>query len=491
MKELKERYLYILAATVLYIAALIIPNSKIGLGVSLVLAVLAFIKPKDGLLSLLIYFPMRSFLTEINPGLKLAGDIIIIAVFLRVLWDHKKNIKSLFQFTHFEWAFFAFMLIGTVAAFLTGVEIAAIVFQIRAFFITYLVYYSVKRIGITKEDVARFLWVTFTVAMILTVQGLVEKLSIRSMFMPETWVNRQLSPNNATRIYGLINNPNVLAVYLSIALMTSLYLYQNVSKRGTKIFMMISMILMSGVWTLTYSRGTWIGFAIGLVIYILLTHNWKSMSRIALILIASVILINIPVAKASNWIKNTDFGQIDRNGPPEEDPNHGGGSTEGKRLKDTFEKSTLELSKQTGRLFIVFKGFEIFKDHPLTGTGFATYGDSATKSYSSPIYADYGIDYDIYSDNQYIQVIVQTGALGVITFAVFLLGMLYALWKMRKSSLFAIPLIGLLIGIYWCGFIYNIWEDKTFTLYFFMMLGFILNEKEYKERNRNESITSH
>ncbi|WP_061810707.1 O-antigen ligase family protein [Rossellomorea vietnamensis] len=491
MKELKERYLYILAAAVLYIAALVIPNSKIGLGVSLVLAVLAFIKPKDGLLSLLIYFPMRSFLTEINPGLKLAGDIIIIAVFLRVLWNHKKNIKSLFHFTHFEWGFFAFMLIGTVAAFLTGVQVAAIVFQIRAFFITYLVYYSVKRLGITKEDVARFLWVTFTVAMILTVQGLVEKLSIRSMFMPETWVNRQLSPNNATRIYGLINNPNVLAVYLSIALMTSLYLYQNVSKRGTKIFLMISMVLMTGVWTLTYSRGTWIGFAIGLVIYILLTRNWKSMSRIALILIASVILINIPVAKASNWIKNTDFGQIERNGPPEEDPNSGGGSTEGKRLKDTFEKSTLELSKQTGRLFIVFKGFEIFKDHPVIGTGFATYGDSATKSYSSPIYSDYGIDYDIYSDNQYIQVIVQTGALGVIAFAVFLLGMLFTLWKMRKSSLFAIPLIGLLIGIYWCGFIYNIWEDKTFTLYFFMMLGFILNEKEYKERNRNESITSH
>ncbi|MGM0841730.1 MAG: O-antigen ligase family protein [Bacillota bacterium] len=491
MKELKERYLYILAAAVLYTAALIIPNSKIGLGVSLLLAVLAFIKPKDGLLSLLIYFPMRSFLTEINPGLKLAGDIIIIAAFLRVLWDHKKNIKSLFHFTHFEWGFFAFMLIGTVAALLTGVEIAAIVFQIRAFFITYLVYYTVKRLGITREDVLRFLWITFSVAMILTVQGLVEKLSIRSMLMPETWVNRQLSPNNATRIYGLINNPNVLAVYLSIAFICTLYLQQLVLKKGTKMFLIISMVLMMGVWTLTYSRGTIIGFGISYVIYLLLTRNWNVLKKSVLILAASFILINLPVAKATQWIQNTDLGKIERTGPSEDEPESDGKSTERKRWEQTFEQSTIELSKQTGRLFIVLTGLEVFKDHPIIGTGFATYGDSATKSYSSPIYDDYGITYDIYSDNQYIQVIVQTGALGVISFAIFLLGMLYALWKMRRDSRFAIPALALLVGIYWCGFIYNIWEDKTFTLYFFMMLGFILNEKEYKERNRNESITSH
>ncbi|MFL8936298.1 O-antigen ligase family protein [Rossellomorea oryzaecorticis] len=491
MKELKEKYLYVLAAAFLYAVALIMPNSKIGLGVSLLVAVLAYIKPKDGLLSLLIYFPMRSFLTEINPGLKLAGDIIIIAAFLRVVWDHKKNFKSLFQFTHFEWGFFAFIVIGAVAAFLTGVDYGAIVFQIRAFFITYLVYYTVKRLGITKEDVLRFLWITFVVAMVLTVQGLVEKLSIRSLLMPEAWVNRQLSPNNATRIYGLINNPNVLAVYLSITFITTLYLHQIVKEKSTKIFLTVSMIFMVGVWTLTYSRGTWIGFAIALVIYALLTRSWKKLGRIVLITAASFILINLPIAKAANWIKNTDFGQIERTGPPEEDADSSGGSTESNRIKQTFEKDTLALSMQTGRLFIVFKGFEIFKDHPVIGTGFATYGDSATKSYSSPIYDDYDIGFDIYADNQYIQVIVETGTLGVIAFAIFLLGMLYALWKMRKDSLFAIPALALLIGIYWCGFIYNIWEDKTFTLYFFMMLGFILNEKDYKERNRNESITSH
>jgi putative inorganic carbon (hco3(-)) transporter len=250
---------------------------------------------------------------------------------------------------------------------------------------------------------------------------------------------------------------------------------------------------MMGVWTLTYSRGTWIGFAIALAVYILLTRNWGVLKRTILILLASTILINLPVVEATKWIKANGIFTPAPPSPSDNGDNEGEDteSVERKRIEGTFDESTLELSKETGRLFIVFKGFEIFKDHPVIGTGFGTYGDSATKSYSSPIYDDYDIGFDIYSDNQYIQIIVQTGALGVIAFAVFLLGMLLGLWKYRKSSVMAIPTLALLLGIYWCGFIYNIWEDKTFTLYFFIMIGFIFNLLSNKERNRNESTTSH
>jgi putative inorganic carbon (hco3(-)) transporter len=493
MKEIRERYLFILASALLYVLALVIPNAKVGLAVSVLVAIIAFFKPKEGLLSLLIYFPTRYFLTEINPGLKLAGDIIIIAAFIRILWDQRTNWKQIFAFTIFEWGFFAFLIIGTISAFLTGVSPSAIVFQLRAFIITYLLFYIVRRLNISKEDVKQFLWITFVMAMIITLHGLVEKLSSRSFLLPEMWAGRMLSPNNASRIYGLTNNPNVLAVYLSIAFLCTLYLQQFIQKKGMKLFLTISMIFMMGVWTLTYSRGTWIGFAVALAVYILLTRNWGVLKRTILILLASTILINLPVVEATKWIKANGIFTPAPPSPSDNGDNEGEDteSVERKRIEGTFDESTLELSKETGRLFIVFKGFEIFKDHPVIGTGFGTYGDSATKSYSSPIYDDYDIGFDIYSDNQYIQIIVQTGALGVIAFAVFLLGMLLGLWKYRKSSVMAIPTLALLLGIYWCGFIYNIWEDKTFTLYFFIMIGFIFNLLSNKERNRNESTTSH
>ncbi|OLN24103.1 hypothetical protein BTO30_01430 [Domibacillus antri] len=465
------------AAAVLFLAAALISVPALALAVSVITAVMAYLKPKEGLLFLLIYFPMRSFLTEMAPGLKLAGDLIIIAITLRVLWDTRRDIRSWFRFHAFEYGFFAFLAIGVVSALLTGVEINAIIFQLRAFVITYLVFYAAKRLSLTKEDVISFLWVTTATAMLLVVQGLVEKLSVRTMMMPEAWVNRALSPNNRVRIYGWINNPNVFAVYLTIAFMCVMYLRSLVTARWVKILLFISAVLMMGVWTLTYSRGTWIGFAIGFVVYILLTRNWRAVAMTIAAIAIGVVLVNMPVASAARYIEANILNDVPRPAPSE----GGDGpeiTVEGQRLKETFELSTVELSKQTGRLFIVNKGFEIFTDNPIIGTGFATYGDSATKSYLSPIYEKYDIYFNIYSDNQYIQVIVQTGTLGVIAFAVFLLGMLAILWKRRDDHPMAIPVLSMLIGIFVCGLLYNIWEDKTFTTYFFLAMAIIVTYKD-------------
>lgn len=470
------------AAAALFFLAAAIPSAIVALAISAVVAAIAFLRPKEGLLSILIYFPMRSFLTEMSPGLKIAGDLIIIAITLRVLWDTRRDVRSWFHFHAFEYGFFAFLLIGSVSAFLTGVEPSAIIFQLRAFVITYLVFYAAKRLDLTKEDIISFLWVTTAIAMLLVVQGLVEKLSVRTWMMPEAWVNRALSPNNRVRIYGWINNPNVFAVYLTIAFMCVLYLQSLVTSKWTKILLFISAVLMMGVWTLTYSRGTWIGFAVGFVVFIVLTRNWRAAGMTIAAIVLGMVIVNMPVTSASRYIETNILNDVPRTAPAEdvEAPEL---SREGQRMKETFELDTVELSKQTGRLFIVNKGFEIFKDNPVIGTGFATYGDSATKSYESPIYEKYEILFNIYSDNQYIQVIVQTGALGVIAFAVFLLGMLGILWKKRHDNPIVIPVLSMLLGIFVCGLLYNIWEDKTFTTYFFLIMAIIVSLK-----NQGESI---
>ncbi|MBE3570327.1 MAG: O-antigen ligase family protein [Bacillales bacterium] len=468
MAGFREKYLYILVMALFVLAALFFPNKMIGLAVSLIVAAMAFIRPKEGLLFLLIYFPTRVFLIEISPSLKIAGDFIAIAAFLRMVWDQRNDWKRMFQFSLFEWGFFLFILTGCVAALITGVSVGAIIFQVRAFVITYLIFYTVKRLSIEKEDIHRFLWITFTMSMILSIQGIVEKVSLRTMLMPETWVERYISPTNRQRIYGLINNPNVLAVYLTIAFICTLYLSNLVTKR-TKWFLLICSVVMMGVWTLTYSRGTAIGLAVGLITYFALSRNWKTVVKALLIIVLSVLAINIPVTKATALVQNMNLLKERPIAAPDQ---QGDESHAEKRLKETFEGSTIEQSKNTGRLFIVRKGLQVFKDHPVIGSGFSTFGDSASKSYSSPIYKHYGIQFNIYSDNQYIQIIAQTGVLGVLGFAVFLVGMLVFLWKNRHAaSPYASVLMAILMAVYVCGLLYNIWEDKTFTAYYFMMLG--------------------
>ncbi|MCH1625114.1 O-antigen ligase family protein [Ferdinandcohnia quinoae] len=479
MKLQWRDFLHLYISIPLLAIALLMPSNVTGLAVAAIFALYAFAFPKNGLLLLLLYFPTRPFLIEMNPSLKIVGDLIILAAFARVIFTHLKNkeIKEIFRFHIFEWAFLLFCAVGALSAFITGVSISAIVFQLRAFVITYLIYYVVKRLDITKKDIGKFLWTTFIVAITICIHGIVEKLSIRTVLMPEKWVQRSLSHNNRVRIYGLIDNPNVLAVYLTIAFVCTLYLKQFIVGKMNWLIN-IGLVLMFGVITLTYSRGTWIGFAVGLVVYILLTRNWKNLKRIALAVITAVIFINLPVATLASHLATT-IKTPSPNYTDENTPNKDGTD----RIKDTFNEDTLELSKTTGRLFIVSKGFEIFKDHPVIGTGFATYGDSAAKGYSSPIYKEYGIEHDIYSDNQYIQIIVQTGAIGVLLFAVFLLGMLFFAWKKREDNPIAILVVSLLAGVFVCGVLYNIWEDKTYTMYFFLLLAAITKVVDLKRTN--------
>ncbi|OCA88949.1 O-antigen ligase family protein [Pseudobacillus wudalianchiensis] len=472
MSDFFKNNFLMIGAVCLILFGVLFSQPLVGLAVSFIVALVALTRPKTGIYLLLIYFPLRSFIIEMNPSMKIMGDLIIVFAFLHVVWAGRKDWKSLFHFSIFEWAFFVFIGIGSVSALISGVAIGAIIFQIRAFFITYLLFYIVKRLDIDKRDVQRFIWITIVIALLLVFQGLVEKISLRTLLMPEAWVNRSLSPNNKVRIYGLINNPNILAVYLSFSLIFLVYLYNKVAK-GKKVLLVILSILYAGTWLLTYSRGTWLAFCIGLVIFWLLTRYTRIVIHLAAAIALGFVLVLTPVTQATQWVENSNIdmgpGGQGSEQPDEDEP------SEQKRIKETFEKDTIELSKSSGRLFIVNKGFEIFKDHPIIGTGFGTFGDSASKSYPSPIYDKYEIPPNIYSDNQYIQVIAETGVLGVIAFAVFLLGMVTALWKRRgenKEGSFLV--LSILLAIFFLALLYNIWEDKTFASYYFIMLAYAL-----------------
>src|SRR5690606_20641725 len=112
-----------------------------------------------------------------------------------------------------------------------------------------------------------------------------------------------------------------------------------------------------------------------------------------------------------------------------------------------------------------------------------------TLSYGSPIYDHYGIRSDIYggkyfySDNQYIQIITETGIIGVVLFAAFLLGMLYLFWKERKTPMGKF-MIALWFATGFSGFYYNIWELKLYTMFYFILFGvFASRTNQYAKFN--------
>lgn len=465
-EKLKEKdTLYFIIALAVIVIALFLPTSIALIGSSLFFVAFAFFRPQQSLLFLVVYVSIRPFLLEVNPGLKLIGDLITLVAFAKLVLSSGRQWKSLFTFKWFEWAFFAFLLFGSIIGLTQGVLLSSVIFQLRTFIIMYLLYYIVSRMLLSENWLKQFAWITVWTSMIVSIHGLIEKLSMRTLLLPDVWKYKTLSTTNAVRIYGLTGNPNSLGLLLLFGIIGILFLQYVYKSEKYKWFLMINLVLFLGTFIMTYSRGTWISAAVLGVVFIASTKNWKMLKRLALAGVASLILVYYPVTLGAEL-----FEKYGLNVEP------GGSGSIGGRFSETFDEKNLALMTESGRFFYIAKGFEVFKDNVVTGTGFGSFGGSATLSYGSPIYKYYGIRSDIYggkyfySDNQYIQVIAETGVIGVVLFAAFLLLMFGMFWKERKTT-FGKFMIAFWLATGFSGFYYNIWELKLYTMFYFLIFG--------------------
>ena len=472
-KELTELTL----ALIVLVLASLVPSVSLPLYLTAVIfAVYAFFRPYQSLVLLVPYVIFRTFFIEYSSGMKLVGDLMTFIVLIRFFLMNLSNWKKWFYFKPFEWAFIAFIIIGSVIGVLNGVSIGAVVFQVRTFVIMYILYYIVSRVNVPKTFLPMLAWITIFSSAVLFVQGIVERISSRSLLMPDAWMEKVLSTTNAVRIYGLVNNPNTLALIMFFGICSAFFLQWLYNGEKHRILLWICQIAFTGLLILTLSRGTWIVAIVFLVFFILLSRKWKLLLNIAITVIAAYIIVYAPINLAVVGFSKIDFGS------GSSEPITGG---IGNRFKETVDEENLTLMSESGRVFYLKKGFEVFADYPVTGAGFGTFGGSATLSYGSPIYEKYGIRSDIYggknfySDNQYIQVIAETGAVGVVLFAAFLLCMLGMIWKERHTT-FAKFLVGLWFATCAAGCFYNIWELKVYTMVFFLLLAvFAANQKLY------------
>ncbi|WP_339194218.1 O-antigen ligase family protein [Aeribacillus sp. FSL W8-0870] len=453
---------------ILLVAALFTSNQYIGYFISLLIIALISVNWKSAIFVLIIYFPIRPFLIEMNPGLKYLGDGIICVLFFLIVIQkviiHKERFGRTFLFSVF---FLLFCLIGVVSAFITGVEITSIIFQIRAFVLTFLCMFIISELKITEKDIAQFFLVTVCLATVLSVHGLIEKLSLRTLLLPEAWVQMDLAETNRIRIYGLAGNPNILATYLMISFFSVFYLIKKFDRFKPLLYVIATLIF--GVVLLTYSRGTILSFAIAYLVFIAATRQWKLVKSQTIVIAAALFIIFLPTAYTAEYIENyfNDKQLAEQSQKKIHKEN---------RYFDMFSDDTISKSTEGGRIFIIKKGIEIFKEHPLIGTGFGTYGDSASWAFGSPILKAYGIQNPIYSDNQYIQILVQSGVVGALFFFLFFVMVIITIIrsnreKMEKWIVLAFLIVGATAAVF-----YNILEDKTFTLYFYIVLGFLLNK---------------
>lgn len=440
----------------------------IGYVLTVLLFAYSFFNPKNGILMLFVYIPIRVFVIEYNPGLSFVTDALIFGALFKVFWMNRHSLSNLLKFKIYEYAFFAFLAIGAIAALITGISIVSIIQQLRSFTIFYLVYYIVYRLEINRKDLVNLIWIFVWTSILILIQAMAEKLSIRNFFLPESWQAMALSAKNRVRIYGMLGNPNVLGIYLMFAFVLFYTAKKKLSEFNPR-HMDILNVLIAGILILTYSRGTWGGFLIAAIAFVLLTRKWIIGLDFVKYLAFALLFVVMPLNLLTNFIESTEIGSEKVNNIQQFDVGGESGFTD--RIGSTFSEETVTGSQSSGRIYIVKKGFEVFSDYPIIGTGFATFGDSTTLSKSSPLYRMYDIGHNFYSDNQYIQIIVQTGILGVLAFATFLLSILWRFVKKHKESYLYVLTVSILLGGYFMGLVYNLWESDIFTLSFFALLA--------------------
>lgn len=476
MKLFQKELPILLASILLIIAGLVFNNSYLAMAICAILGIVAFINPKIGLMLLIITIPLRTFFTALNPGYKLIGDLIVFALLFRTFYNARKDIKSLFKFQFFEIAFFAFLGLGTISALITDVSPVAIIFQIRAYILFYILYYVVKRMNFEKVFIKQLALTTFISGIFIALHGFIEKISDRTVLVPFEWTQWGLDSTNHVRVYGLLKGPNELALYLLITFLISLYLLRTATKQQAFVIY-AGLSIIGATFLLTYSRGAFLAFGVFLVFYVLVYRSFKGFIPLLITAVVSGLLFT-GVSYAADLYVN----KLAQEAAGQEEVVEDSKTTHvGKdRFTEAFSESTVDLSATDGRIYFVNKAIEVFKDYPVIGAGFGTFGGAATLAYSSPIYKDYEIQTDFYSDNQYILTLAETGILGVLILVLFVIGLLQITIRLTKLKEYAISitLLFFLVAMMVGGLVYNILEIDSFMMYYFLVLGYAYQREQ-------------
>ncbi len=440
---------------------------------------------------LVCFIPFREYISYYTISyIKFLPDIIIFVTFVFLLLF--KKIKIRFSASDI------IILLFALVTFITNIclnqrGILPFLLELRSLFLYYVLYYILRN---TKIEINWNLFskVLSLVIFIVSIFSIVEKIFNKDFLFPNAWASSIVYKDNFARVYSVFNNPNTYATFivLSFFLLNYLEYYKDV-----KCYKFIYVLLLINLW-LSASRSSMIILAMYILVYLILLIKNRNKSKLLglliIVLISSICIFGI--SKMSNnyyfatVVDKKPAGVIDviinanghrHNNPLNPNSNkynsdiiddiakrESGGLIN--RILSLFKGNIYDLSTKDGRIYKIMVGIKVFKDYPVIGSGFGTFGDSASLIIN-PIdfYEKYDLEDNFYSDNQYLTIIVECGILGTVLMAAFVISLII---KYRKNILKLTVVFCIMIL---CLF-YNTLEVQIAMFMFYLFL--CLPEKE-------------
>lgn len=136
-----------------------------------------------------------------------------------------------------------------------------------------LVYFVISGTVRDKKMLYAILRVFMVSGAIVAVYGILQYLFGWGLDVKNAWIDEEMFEDATVRVYSTLENPNVLGEYLLLTLFPCMIFMFKSDRWYSKALYGLFFAAMLICLVLTQSRGCWIGFIIGVAIYITFTHG--------------------------------------------------------------------------------------------------------------------------------------------------------------------------------------------------------------------------
>lgn len=334
---------------------------------------------KKPIYSVMLYILSIPFLSDMNT---LVMGIVVIASYA-INFIREGEFKFRFTPANFLILLFTITIVGnTFLSLSQRGSFRDFIIHIVAIGILFMLVHSKK----SKKDIY-LISVFFTLAAtIVSIYGIYQFFN--GVPMGSGWVDASQNPDLKVRVYSVFENPNLLAEYLIMIIPISVALFFYSNNYVKKAFFALTTIIMLLCDGMTYARGSWLGLAFSIILFILLVDFKK-------------LFLLIPLSIGSLFFMPSSILQRIR--------------TMGS-LKDSsfiYRFNTLNMS------------MEILKDYWFSGIGigYLTFREVA------PFYIRTMDPY--HTHNTYLQIAIELGIVGIFLFV----ALMFVLFKMAVKSI--------------------------------------------------------
>ncbi|TAK34996.1 MAG: tetratricopeptide repeat protein [Chloroflexota bacterium] len=247
---------------------------------------------------------------------------------------------------------------------------------------------------------------------------------------------------------SFLGNPDFLGAYLTLATPIALGLFLASARRSARIVWAIVFVVLVAALALSFTRAAWLGFLAGLPIFLI---EWRILAKRVFWLLAIVVALALSLALLGvlPLFPRAETVATQHTAP----------AAEPSRARSILERaaSTRDISSGTAavRLQIWESALPLVAENPILGTGPNTFRAVIDKHIIPAYAAGEGRDHDPdRAHNNYLQLAVTTGLLGLIAYLVVLGAFGLMMWRwLRREARPRARMLGVAILSAWFGYL--------------------------------------